>query len=113
MNTFKILAILIYLIGIPLWALLWRQLIGFDWLKKIPKLNITFYGGALLLFGKMVTAYFADVPEYGTELGLTIVVERNAITVVGLSLAIATFIIVTFSRVSTVEQDEKMHLFLN
>jgi hemerythrin len=57
-------------------------------------------------------AYIAEIPEYGVELPLYGYVERNAITVAGLSLAIATFIIVTFSRVTSVEQDEKMKIFL-
>ena len=112
MDIYKILSILIYIMGLPLWVILWSQLIGFDWLKKIPKLKITFYGGMFALFVNILLAYVAEVPEYGVELGIYAYVERNAITVAGLSLAIATFIIVTFSRVSTVEQDEKMHLFL-
>jgi hemerythrin-like metal-binding protein len=112
MDQFKIISILIYVIGLPLWVLLWRQLIGFEWLNKIPKLKITFYGGAFALLANMALAYVSEIPEYAIELPLYAYVERNAITVAGLSLAIATFIIVTFSRVSTVEQDEKMHLFL-
>jgi hemerythrin-like metal-binding protein len=112
MNEFKILSILIYIIGLPLWFFLWRQLIGFEWLEKIPKLKITFYGGAFALIVNLILTYFSEIPEYGVELGIYAYVERNAITVAGLSLAIATFIIVTFSRVTTVEQDEKMHIFL-
>ncbi len=81
-------------------------------MEKIPKLKITFYGGAFALMVNVILTYLSEVPEYGVELGIYAYVERNAITVAGLSLAIATFIIVTFSRVSTVEQDEKMSLFL-
>jgi hemerythrin-like metal-binding protein len=112
MDTFKIIVILIYLIGLPTWVILWKQLIGFEWLKKISKLKITFYGGMFALIVNLIFAYVSEIPEYGVELGIYAYVERNAITVAGLSLAIATFIIVTFSRVTTVEQDEKMHLFL-
>jgi hypothetical protein len=112
MNTFKLLSIGIYVAGFLLWFVLWKLLLGYDIIKKIPKLNITLYGGAFAIFANILLAFIAEVPEYSVELGIYTYVERNAITVAGLSLAIATFIIVTFSKVSNVEHDERMHKFL-
>jgi len=112
MNNFQTISVAIYAIGFCLWFLTWKILIGYKWLKIIPKLNITLFGGAFALFINLILAFIAEIPEYGVELGIYAFVERNAITVAGLSLAIATFIIVTFSKVTTVETDEKMTKFL-
>jgi len=112
MNIFQIISVGIYAVGLILWFHTWKILIGYDWLNIIPKLKITFFGGAFTLFVNMILATISEIPEYGIELGVYAYVERNAITVCGLSLAIATFIIVTFSKVTTVETDEKMTKFL-
>lgn len=112
MDTFQIIAVLIYVVALPLWVFFWKRLIGFEWLRKIPKLKITFYGGLFAILVNVMLAYVSEIPSYAVEVDLYPYVERNAITLAGLSLAIATFIIVTFSRVTSVEQDEKMHLFL-
>ena len=102
----------IYAVGFLLWFLTWKVIVGYEWINKIPKLKITLYGGAFALFVNMILTAISEIPEYGVELGIYAYVERNAITVSGLSLAIATFIIVTFSKVTTVETDEKMTKFL-
>ena len=112
MNYFQTASVSIYVLGFFSWFLTWKLIIGYEWLNRIPKLKITFFGGAFALFVNIVMAFIAEVPEYGVELGIYAYVERNAITVAGLSLAIATFIIVTFSKVTTVETDEKMTKFL-
>ncbi|MHA2004965.1 MAG: bacteriohemerythrin [Candidatus Thorarchaeota archaeon] len=112
MDEFTVLSVLIYIVGLPLWAFVWKKVIGFKWFSDIPRLKIAFYGGVFAIGVNAILAVIAEVPEYSVEAGIYAYVERNAITVAGLSLAIATFIIVTFSRVTTVEQDEKMHLFL-
>jgi len=112
MDYYQTISVAIYGIGLVLWFIVWKMLIGYDWINKIPKLRITLFGGAFAILVNLILATIAEIPEYGVELGIYSYVERNAITVAGLSLAIATFIIVTFSRVTTVETDEKMTKFL-
>jgi hemerythrin len=112
MDEFKIISILIYVIGVPLWIFLWSQLIGFEWLKKVPGLMITFFGGLLVLIVNMYLTFLSEIPDYETELGIYSYVETNAITVAGLALVIATFSIVAFSRGTTSDQDRRMNLYL-
>jgi len=112
MDYYQTISVSIYAIGLILWFILWKLLIGYDWINKIPKLRITLFGGAFALIANLLLTTVAEIPEYTVELGIYSYVERNAITVAGLSLAIATFIIVTFSKVTTVETDEKMTKFL-
>jgi hemerythrin-like metal-binding protein len=111
-DEFKIASILIYILALPLWVLLWWKLIGFGWFKKIPYLQVTFYGALAVLAINLFLAYLAEIPEYDTETGLYTYVETNAITVAGLALVIATLSIVTLSRGSSIDQDRRMNLFI-
>jgi hemerythrin-like metal-binding protein len=112
MDEFHSISIFIYVIAVPIWVIFWKQLVGFSWLKKIPMLNITFFGGILILIINAYLTYLSEVPEYTTELGIYDYVERNAITVAGLALVIATFSIVAFSRGTSIDQDRRMNLYI-
>jgi predicted small secreted protein len=93
---FEILEIIIYIVGVVVWFIYWHYLIGFDWLKKERLLHITFWGGTFVLLMNALLTFFSTVPEYSVELGIYSYVERNGITIAGLTLGIAVFVVISF-----------------
>jgi len=78
MDYYQTISVSIYAIGLILWFILWKLLIGYDWINKIPKLRITLFGGAFALIANLLLTTVAEIPEYTVELGIYSYVERNA-----------------------------------
>ena len=110
---FQFLALIIYLVGIALWVLLWRVLVGFDRTRKNRLLYLPLWGCVLVLLINGVLSFIAEVPEYGVEIGIYGFVERNATTVATFTLGIAVFVVLTFEKtVSLLDQRESREFLL-
>jgi hypothetical protein len=104
--NFVYLGVAIYIVGLIVWFFLWGRIIGYDWLKREPLLNIALWGGAAAFLINAVLTAIAQVPEYGIEIGIYAFVENNAKTVATFTLGIAVFVVVTFQKTVTLEQEE-------
>ncbi len=67
--NFQILAMLIYLVGIVLWLLFWRVLVGFGRTRKNRLLYLPLWGCVIVLLINVGLASIAEVPDYGIEIG--------------------------------------------
>lgn len=104
---FQKLAISIYVVGLILWFFVWRGLVGYKWLKAERLMLLPFLGGIIAFAVNIVLAYFAQIPEYGVEVGIYGFVESNAKTIATFTLGIAVFVVVTFEKtVSILDQHE-------
>jgi hypothetical protein len=106
MEYYQGLAVAIYAVGLLLWFVLWRSIVGYGWLKEEPLMYLPFLGGALVLAVNIVLAYFAAIPEYGIEIGIYGFVESNAKTIAAFTLGIAVFVVVTFEKTVKLETEE-------
>ncbi|MHC4073025.1 MAG: hypothetical protein ACYTGS_13490 [Planctomycetota bacterium] len=104
--NFVYLGVAIYVVGLISWFLLWGRIIGYDWLRTEPLLHIALWGGAATFLINAVLTAIAQVPEYGIEIGIYSFVENNAKTVAGFTLGIAVFVVVTFQKTVSLEQEE-------
>jgi hypothetical protein len=109
---FRNIAIAIYSVGFVLWFFLWRSLVGFEWLKKDRLMYLPFLGGMIALLANVVLAYFAEIPEYGIEIGIYGFVESNAKTIATFTLGIAVFVVVTFEKTVSILDDNESKQFL-
>jgi hypothetical protein len=109
---FQNIAIAIYIFGLILWFILWKNLVGFDWLKKERLMYMPFLGGIIALLANVVLAYFAEIPEYSVEVGIYGFVESNAKTIATFTLGIAVFVVVTFNKSVNILDDEESKQFL-
>ena len=109
---FQFLAVLIYLVGIVLWLVFWRVLVGFKRTRKNRLLYLPLLGCVLVLLINMGMASIAEVPEYGIEVGIYGFVERNAITVATFTLGIAVFVVLTFDKTASLLDREESREFL-
>ena len=109
---FKYLAIAIYVVGLFFWFLVWRGLIGYQWLKTKPLLLLPFLGGIFAFLANIVLTYFAEIPEYAIEIGIYGYVEDNAKTIATFTLGIAVFVVVTFQKATNILSQEESRKFL-
>ena len=96
MEKFKLISIIAYLVGILFWFVLWKLVIGYEWLKKEPNLHFPLWGGCFVLLINLLLTWFSATPSYEIEIGIYAYVERNGITVAGFGMAIAVFVVLKF-----------------
>ena len=108
--NFQYLAISIYVVGLVLWFFIWKSLVGYKWIKLEKLMLLPFLGGIFAFLINIFLAYFAEIPEYGVEIGIYGFVESNAKTIATFTLGIAVFVVVTFEKtVSILDQEESRH----
>ncbi len=110
--NFQYLAIGIYFIGLLLWFFVWRGLVGYQWLRREKLMYLPFLGGIFVLIVNLVLAYFAEIPEYGVEIGIYGFVESNAKTIATFTLGIAVFVVVTFEKTVNILDQKESRQFL-
>ncbi|GAG38743.1 unnamed protein product, partial [marine sediment metagenome] len=104
---FQKLAISIYVAGLLLWFFVWKVLVGYKWLKIERLMYLPFVGGVFAFFVNTILAFYAQIPEYGVEIGIYGFVESNAKTIATFTLGIAVFVVVTFEKtVNILDRDE-------
>lgn len=109
---FQKLAISIYVVGLILWFFVWRGLVGYKWLKVERLMLLPFVGGIIAFAINIVLAYFAQIPEYGVEIGIYGFVESNAKTIATFTLGIAVFVVVTFEKTVNILDQHESRQFL-
>ncbi len=111
-NTFTFIAAGIYVIGLVLWCFVWRKLIGYNWFKRERMMHVPFWGCIIAFLVNIVLALFAEIPEYGIEVGIYGFVEKNATTVAMFTLGIAVFVVVTFRKQAKILAHDDSRKFL-
>jgi hypothetical protein len=111
-NTFTFVSAGIYVVGLLLWFLVWRVLIGYDWFKKERMMYVPFLGGIFVFMINIVLTLLAEIPEYGIEIGIYGFVEKNATTVAMFTLGIAVFVVVTFKKKARMLAHDESRKFL-
>jgi hypothetical protein len=107
MDEFKIISVVAYSIGLVGWFLIWKFIIGYDWLKKEPLMHIPLWGGVIVLLINIFLTGISSTPSYEIEIGIYNYVEKNGITVAGFSMAIAVFVVLTFKdSINVLRHDE-------
>jgi len=101
-----------YSIGLFLWLLLWKYIVGFKWLKKEKTLYLPFIGCLLLLIANIILTWLSKVHSYEIEAGVYDYVEKNAITVASFSMGIAVFVVLKFKPVVDILEHEESVMFL-
>ena len=96
LDIFEQISIFSYIIGLFLWFIFWKYIIGYNYLKKIPTLHIPFWGFSFVMIINIILTYLSTTPAYDIEIGIYSYVERNSITVATLALGIAVFVVLTF-----------------
>lgn len=109
---FRYLAISIYVVGLVLWFFVWRALVGFKWLRIERLMLMPFVGGIVAFVANIILAYFAQIPEYGVEIGIYGFVESNAKTIATFTLGIAVFVVVTFEKAVNILDQQESRQFL-
>jgi hypothetical protein len=109
---YRTLAVAIYVVGLLGWLLLWRLLVGYDWLKKEPLMYIPFGGGIFVLLVNMVLVPLSDPPDLGIEVGYLGILESRAKTIATFTLGVAVFVVVTFEKTTSILQEEERIKFL-
>jgi hypothetical protein len=110
--SFQYLAIGIYFIGLLLWFFVWRGLVGYQWLRREKLMYLPFLGGIFVFIVNLFLAYFAEIPEYGVEIGIYGFVESNAKTIATFTLGIAVFVVVTFEKSVNILDQKESRQFL-
>jgi len=103
---------LVYLGGLVAWILMWRLVVGFEWLQKERLLHLPFWGGVLVLGINALLAATGEMQPYAVEIGIYGFVETNSITIGGFSLGIAVFVVFTFDKAISPLQREESRKFL-
>jgi hypothetical protein len=105
------IAIAIYVVGFIAWFPLWRNLVGFDWLKRERLMYLPFLGAMTVFLVNIILAYYAEIPEYSVEIGIYGFVESNAKTIATFTLGIAVFVVM-FEKNASILDDEESKQFL-
>jgi hypothetical protein len=109
---FKILAVSIYIVGLILWFYVWKVMVGYKWLKIERIMYLPFLGGIFAFVVNIILAFYAQIPEYGIEIGIYGFVESNAKTIATFTLGIAVFVVVTFDKTVNILDREESRQFL-
>lgn len=111
-NTFTFIAAFTYVIGLLLWFVLWKILIGYHWFKHEKMMHVPFWGCIITFIINIFLALFAEIPQYGIEIGIYGFVEKNAATVAMFTLGIAVFVVVTFKKQAKMLSHQESRKFL-
>lgn len=110
--NFQYLAIFIYVVGLVLWFFVWKSLVGYKWIQLEKLMLLPFLGGIFAFLANIFLAFFAEIPEYGVEIGIYGFVESNAKTIATFTLGIAVFVVVTFEKTVSILDQEESRKFL-